>query len=158
MTHNAHPVYCFIRTASAFCEWCEHPKNTDAQELRVEAMRQISGLYAAALELPVCELPDTGHEADVIPSAFKNQIFKSFGALPVNYYREVFDPSLDNDDPPSIGDVADDLTDMYCDVLSGLSLFERGHETDALWHWRFTFDAHWGRHATSALHALHCCG
>ncbi len=54
-----------------------------------------------------------------------------------------------------VGDVADDISDIYIDVRRGLDLFDRGLESDALWVWVFNFHIHWGKHATSAIRALH---
>ncbi|MNT90328.1 hypothetical protein D3C72_2312100 [compost metagenome] len=57
-----------------------------------------------------------------------------------------------------MGDLGDDLMDAYQDIRAGLLLFDEGRARDALWHWSFMHRVHWGRHATSALHALHCMG
>ena len=49
---------------------------------------------------------------------------------------------------------ADDLADIYRDLKEGLELYEAGHVAEALWEWSQSFNTHWGRHASSALHAL----
>jgi len=56
---------------------------------------------------------------------------------------------------PVCGDIADDFSDIYQDVKSGLLAYELGRKSQAVWHWRFTWGIHWGEHATSALRALH---
>jgi hypothetical protein len=57
-------------------------------------------------------------------------------------------------DEPCIGDLQDDLLDIHADLTRGLWLSDKGHWHAALWEWRMHFDAHWGRHAAAALHAL----
>jgi hypothetical protein len=51
-------------------------------------------------------------------------------------------------------DLADDLADIWRDVKSGLLLYRSENPAAASWEWRFHFKAHWGRHATGAMHAL----
>ncbi|QIL80588.1 DUF5063 domain-containing protein [Diaphorobacter sp. HDW4A] len=154
MTTSPTAVATFTDNARSFCAWCEAPKGTDQELLRHEALQQIARVYSAALDLPAVEAPEHFPDPEDIPKAFKQKLFKSFGALPVNYYRVLFNTSVECDDEPVIGDVADDLTDMYCDIRDGLSMLDQGEETGAIWHWRFTFHMHWGRHATEALRAL----
>jgi hypothetical protein len=67
----------------------------------------------------------------------------------------VFDPIEVPASESVTGDLADDLMDIYCD-LKGLRYCDDGHTFQAVFHWSFTFAVHWGRHATSALRALHC--
>jgi hypothetical protein len=122
-----------------------------------EATRHLARLYAAALELPDVGFTDHPDPPD-LPKADWDAMFKSFGALPFNYYWEVYDPAIEDSDEPVVGDVADDLADLYSDLIKGLWLLGRGHKMAAVWHWKFTFGCHWGRHAVSALRALHCHG
>ena len=72
------------------------------------------------------------------------------------YYREFFDPNPSLEDEAVMGDVGDDLLDIYRDVKAGLVLMDQRKRVDALWHWAFLHRIHWGRHAVGALFALHC--
>jgi Domain of unknown function (DUF5063) len=144
----------FASLARDYCSWCEGPRSPDPEQLLREATRHVARLYAAALELPVVEFSDHPDRPAMGQDAW-NVMFKSFGSFPFNYYREVFDPSIEDSDEPVVGDVADDLTDIYSDLTEGLWLLDHGHALAAVWTWKFTFDAHWGRHAVSALRALH---
>lgn len=47
------------------------------------------------------------------------------------------------------GSLADDLTDIYCELKSGLALYSRSPEL-ALRAWVCGFDRHWGRHLVDA--------
>jgi Domain of unknown function (DUF5063) len=64
------------------------------------------------------------------------------------------DPTLREE--PVMSDVGDDLLDTYHDIRRGLLLFDAQQADEALWHWSFLHQIHWGRHAVGALFALHC--
>jgi hypothetical protein len=83
-------------------------------------------------------------------------VYRRFAALPVGKYSEIFDPSDVPAGEPVVGDVADDLADVYRDLIQGVRLEAAGRPRDALWQWLMNFHIHWGRHAVSALRALHC--
>ncbi|MFP2958269.1 DUF5063 domain-containing protein [Myxococcus sp. 1LA] len=55
----------------------------------------------------------------------------------------------------STGDAIDDLTDIAMDLQDVLFRWENTSEADALWHLRFGFEAHWGRHLRSLQLYLH---
>lgn len=48
----------------------------------------------------------------------------------------------------------DGAVDIYGDLAEGLAIFDAGRSDEALWSWRFSFGAHWGRHAVEALTAI----
>ncbi|HET9267229.1 MAG TPA: DUF5063 domain-containing protein [Vicinamibacterales bacterium] len=58
-------------------------------------------------------------------------------------------------EPPIVGHLADDISEVFADIRKALVLFDRGHVEAALWEWTFGFQTHWGRHAVSAIRALH---
>jgi len=52
------------------------------------------------------------------------------------------------------GSLADDLTDIYCELKHGLRLFEESPE-QALEIWRHGFRVHWGQHLVDASRHLY---
>ena len=78
------------------------------------------------------------------------------GRLPFEFYGEVFDPLPVPPEEPVVGSLADDLCDIYRDVVTGLRAYEAGLRAHAVWEWGFGFRHHWGEHATGAIRALHC--
>jgi hypothetical protein len=80
--------------------------------------------------------------------------------IPIDAYSVVFDPfenaSLDEDNPPKavVATIADDLGDIYNDLMEGLVLHRAGQSQNALWQWRFPYYAHWGRHLSHAQTAI----
>jgi hypothetical protein len=59
-------------------------------------------------------------------------------------------------DKPVTASLADDIADIYRDVVSGLRHYRAGHRDEAVWQWTFTLQSHWGGHITGAIRALHC--
>ena len=54
-----------------------------------------------------------------------------------------------------IGDPIDDLADITQDVQEFLDRWDRTSPEDALWHFRSSFEFHWGRHLRSLQVYLH---
>jgi hypothetical protein len=142
----------FAETARSFCSWCEA---ADADRSDVMAAFWLSQLHSCALLLPETEI-DSAAAAPDVPDELRALARVNLSRFDGRYYRVVFDPdpTLD-DEEPVMGDLGDDLRDIYKDVRRGLLRFDSGHVNDAVWEWRFNHIVHWGHHATSALYALH---
>jgi hypothetical protein len=121
------------------------------------ALRRVVALYAAALELPQpwSERVSNRREWDVDLSSRLLAVRERAAAIPLQHYSEIFSPLVPADEP-MVGDLADDLVNIYRDVATGLHLFDGGRTDDALWQWGFNFQLQWGEHASSAIRALHC--
>jgi hypothetical protein len=155
---SSHPVEIdqFAELARAFLAWCDssHEGKT-AQLFHHQALQQLSGVYSAALSLPGVEGREAPDPPRISPEK-RSALAKSLAALPLQYYWEIFTPSdLDGDKEPVCGDLFDDFIDIYADLSEGLWLYDRQHLEMAVFTWRLMFGAHWGRHAVSAMHALH---
>jgi hypothetical protein len=143
----------FADLARGYCGWCEghsFKPNPEAQ-----ASRWLSRLYASALSLPPRECENENGPPD-LPAAELAQAESNLAPFMGWYYRECFDPHPYLNDEPVMGDVGDDLLDVYKDIKRGLVLFEAGDINDSLWYWSFLHKIHWGRHAVGGLFALHC--
>ncbi len=144
----------FAELAEDYCKWAEGPASAPSKEHFI-ATNYVAKLYLAGLELPMTEAEDD-LDAPNVPDDEYKKIFKRFGALPFQYYWEIFDPVVEKPEEPVTGDVCDDLADIYRDLKVGLKYWDKGQHQNAVFHWKTSFGFHWGRHATSALHALHC--
>lgn len=52
----------------------------------------------------------------------------------------------------------DDLTDIYADLKQGLDHYARGDSDNiahAVWHWRYSYESHWGDHLFQAMKTVH---
>jgi hypothetical protein len=108
----------------------------------------LARVYITALELPEVEPTDRKTEIQSIDAP--NVSFDE-----VDAYWEVFHPYEQGE--PLHGSLADDVLDIYRDVKAGLLMYELGTQddiTEAVWHWRFHFEVHWGFHLVDALRAI----
>ena len=146
----------FAARARAFVQWCESPHaGKSAGQMQFEALQQLAETYAAALRLPKVDFMPSP-EPPSRDGAKTKKLAHHLQPLPFQYYREMFTPTDLNENGQGVdGDLLDDFLDIHGDLSQGLWLYERGHCEAAVFLWRFAFAAHWGRHAVSAMHALH---
>lgn len=147
-------VVNFYNIAKTYCIWAEG-ESEEADELYT-AMKLVSSLYQQALILPSADPDDDEIEVIKITKSETINIYQRFGSLPFQYYQEIFHPVSEQTEDPVIGDLADDLMDIYIDLKEGVLLYEKNKPTNAVFQWTTTFGFHWGRHAVSALKAMHC--
>ena len=147
------PVTEFAELARGYCTWCEGQSLGSDPEL--QAARWLARLYAAALVLPQAE-PENEDRLPDVPAAESARARSNLAPFLGWYYRKCFDPDPLQNEAPGMGDLGDDLLDIYKDIKEGLVLFDTGEANEALWHWSFLHKIHWGRHAVGGLFALHC--
>lgn len=147
----------FVREAAHFEQWARHGTDQGDAAARA-ALLHITRLYLAALELPPApdDAPDSDREPDRVSDEDWQAVLAACARLPFDQYGEVFDPLLMPPEAPVIASLADDIADIYRDVVSGLREYRTGRHTQAVWEWTFLLHAHWGEHATGAIRALHC--
>jgi hypothetical protein len=146
----------FSHEARRFVAWADGSASDETLKAPV-ALRRVVALYAAALELPQPWSEGVTAEPGPGPALTEgmNSVRLRAMAIPLQHYSEIFSPLVPPEEP-EVGDLADDLVDIYRDVAVGLSLYDAGSAEDAIWHWGFNFQIHWGKHASSAIRALHC--
>ncbi len=143
----------FVKAVKEFCSWAESEPCGEEKEVKT-AITLLANLYSKALPITI-GTPNFDIDAKRISNERWKEILTRFGSFPFKYYRVVFDPSHIDTEEPVVGDIADDMADIYRDLSAGLSLYESGHKVEAVWEWKQNFNSHWGRHVTSALYALH---
>ena len=171
-------VALFVETALSFCDLLEAKSHFSKEQFLRQVLIGTVALYSAGLELPDVEL-DAGfkplgswfeeHRGLPISEQIKqnpriqersrlkqmvreNIVLSLGGELP---YQKVFEPFQDHESVTTT--ISDDLEDIYCDVKEGLLAMEgsKGVTGSTVWEWKFGLESHWGRHAVSALSALH---
>jgi hypothetical protein len=147
----------FSAEARRFVEWADG--TSDAGPLTAPvALRRVVAVYAAALALPQPwseNVSPCSEEQAVDMAASLAAVRLRASAIPLQHYSEIYSPLVPQDEPV-VGDLADDLVDIYKHLARGLMLHAAGLPDDALWEWGFNFQMHWGEHASSAIRALHC--
>lgn len=154
---NAHSeaVDVFAVRARAFVAWCNSDHaGKNAAQIQRESLAQLSRLYAAALDLPDVDFVPAPDPPEHSQQA-RERLAANLRPLPFQYYWEVFTPTDHADQTPACGDLFDDFLDIVGDLSDGLWLYDAEHHAAAAFAWAQMFDAHWGRHAVSAMRALH---
>jgi hypothetical protein len=147
-------IEAFADLANAYCKWAEGETAAPKEE-QYRATLHVAKLYLAGLELPITE-PIGDLEIRQVTNEDYKRIHKRFATLPFQYYWELFNPLTETPEEPVMGDICDDLADMYRDLKNGLFYWDKGERQNAVFQWKTSFGFHWGRHATSALRVLHC--
>jgi hypothetical protein len=166
MSIRQHPdVLQFHRAAERFCRLLES-QPADANQWVEDILAALARLYACGHALPAFgmrdEAPDIRERFDVGDEEWQrvySLVHEVLGGQ--SAYWAYFDPSEppDSGDEPVLGDLGDDLADIYRDIKPGLRGWEAGPEAilaDIVFDWKFPlFGSHWGVHAVSAMRALH---
>ena len=66
------------------------------------------------------------------------------------YYPDTA-PGDPNADKSSLGDAIDDLCDIARDLAEAIWLYENVSEAEAKWHFKFSYEIHWGEHLAKLL-------
>jgi hypothetical protein len=146
----------FATEAAVFQQWARDGTDSGAQAAR-QALIRITRLYLSALDLPPAWSEELADQPDVerVGDEEWRIVFAAAARLPLSAYGEVFDPTVTPPEEPVIGNLADDIADIYRDVVSGLRAYQAGRRAAAVWEWGFGLRIHWGEHATGAIRALH---
>ncbi|MGA8099735.1 MAG: DUF5063 domain-containing protein [Candidatus Cybelea sp.] len=147
----------FASQAERYVRWLDRVVTDEVSVVDMRELHELLGeLQAAGARLPAVA---PGEEAD------RETQYKRVGArdvrpkLPIDPYSVVFNPleydSREVNPPkPVMATLADDLGDIYADLMEGLALYREGQCQNAMWHWRFLYYAHWGRHLSHAQSAI----
>ena len=145
-------VLAFVETCKRFIALCEDDPRDEA--VRLPALRAAMGdLLARVAALP--EVPDHCEDSyGRSDDELRARIGPKYRTL--GFYNEVLNPSGVGEAPDfAIGDAIDDLIDTVRELRGGLSIWDDGRRTEAVGHWRLTFDIHWSEHVVRGLRAIH---
>jgi len=140
-----------VQVARNYCELIEASSPAEEKWLsRVAAL--LPRIHAA-----VAELGEDPLNGDHVMSADLDARFELYTHLrellgELDGYWMEFDASHDNQ--CMSGSLADDLTDIYCELKHGLGLVE-GQPSEAVEGWRRGFKVHWGQHLVDAERHLY---
>ena len=137
--------------ATAFCNLIEKVEIADAGWLKKMSLL-LPRLHAAITALGTDDVRNDTYMIPDLDARF--ELFANLRELLGNrdsYWME-FDPA--HDDQGKSGSLADDLTDIYCELKHGLKLADQ--EPDLAYHgWRSGFTMHWGKHLLDAERHLY---
>ena len=132
----------FYNIARSFCLKIETTPKFEISNCR-EILLLLSKLYNEALQLPDVEpLNDVKFDVERIRVSFEE----------LDIYWEIYNPY--ECDEPVCGSLSDDFGDIYVDLKTGVTLYEKGYVNDAVWNWKWSFENHWSYHLVDAMRAL----
>jgi hypothetical protein len=147
----------FAQKVRDFRLWAENPSE-GADGCR-EALAQLIGLYSSALELaPFWDnsLSEDWKDLETDEEEVNRIVSTISRNLPIQIYWLIFDPHAQPPEEPLATSFSDEIGEIYRDVVEGLLAYESGAARQALFQWGESFHTHWGRHAVSAMNAIHC--
>ena len=128
-----------------FLSLCDSSQDFEKSKLEV-LLQNLSTLQSHVLQIDLGTLQGTRDsvESEAGDSQLQEKISASFPEL--GLYQVLSSTNLNNDADVFTGDAIDDLLDIYGDISTGLVYWKSGNIDEALWHWRFSYDTHWGKH------------
>jgi hypothetical protein len=117
-------IASFAEVARGYCTWCEG--DSLGPDPESQAAGWLARLYAGALVLPDRDAENSEGLPD-LPQPHADRAKANLAPFQGWYYREFFDPHPHLTDESCMGDVGDDLLDIYRDVRAGLVSFVSGH-------------------------------
>lgn len=144
----------FQRCAEAYCSLIEDETPGECRRFAERCLRLILDLFSQALELPDAH---SSHTPSGVSAAQYSGIAESlrcrFGSR--DLFLVVFDPWKSSAPEAIHGSLSDGLADIWRDLKNGIFLASAGNLEGAVWHWRFSFEYHWGpNHAAPMIRPL----
>lgn len=149
----------FLATAKSFCNFIETSTLT-GKEFLIASQDLLLELYRTAKKLTDAGVADSNKEIELPEEEYK-KILRSIGQRqPFQYYWIPIDPIIEDDYEyqEGVGDVTDDVGEIYRRLKSGLLLLESDLTDDkinAVWQFKFDAESSWNDHCINALHATH---
>jgi len=150
----------FISAAESFCALLEAHAQYRAGAFIRAVQEALAVLYSAALRLRMVEPSTTDDAPETLTTDQESELSRALSETmsPYHIHWFVFDPVAQVPDEPVAGHLPSDLSEIYRDVRNSCSSWvssDPGTYRDALWEMHFGFMSHWGRHAVTALAAMH---
>jgi hypothetical protein len=145
---NGEDLSAFTAAAREFIDWVDRGRVADMSSLHS---------LLARLQAVAAKLPDVSSEEEVAEPADERpayaDVVRRLAGLPLDGYAVIFN-ALEVPPDSVTASLADDLADIYLDLLDGFRYFDAAQVREAVWQWRFAYYSHWGRHAIHAQTAL----
>ena len=143
-------IEAFIENVRTYCELIESEKH-DVVAIRQTLLALMQGvpylITNGADDSGDVEFPRRGYDGWTKDVA-------RLADLPLQYYRMVCDPLDITDESTVVGDLCDDLADIYGELWYGFQTHDAGATIHAVNHWRDSYRDHWVHHTVGAVFAI----
>jgi len=152
----------FQQFIEACRDYCTLLENRTKSSSLLQVQKALLNLYSKGLNLQTIDLvsnEDFQEKADNdLFESVKQQTAELIGKQ--QYYRSIFDPTENvfGSEKPVIGDLLDDIMDIYKDLKHQLMIFDLNTEDSmesAIWSMKSDFWFHWSHHAIDAMRTIH---
>ena len=94
-------------------------------------------------------------EADPPETDYQSLYQRADASFPTLGYYTHIAPDEDVSAKPGLADAIDDLADIARDLSDVIWHLDQGRAANAIWHFRFTYEVHWGMHLQGLRGYLH---
>ena len=156
---DSQPVTVFIKTASKYCLLLENMDKRKPLHILQEAYFLLPQLCLSAMRLPDIKRT-SNYSTSRISDENWQTMFNSLREYFSNYdqYQGICDPYDRSDTEVMKMSLSDDLCEIFENIKPGLDEWEKVTTTekrDIIWEWKFSYENHWGDHATRTFRALY---
>jgi len=152
------PVLDFVEAAKCFCLLIETQQSNNPKEFLELLHKQLLTLYKTGIDLPGIFI-ENEVEFDIDLPKYQMQAIIKFISkrVPFSYYSTVLNPFEIDAAKTAIGDLTDDLGDIYLDLKRTLMKYDNestAARRNTLWQFKFDFDNHWQEHCIDAIQII----
>jgi len=152
------PVLDFVEAAKGFCLLIETQQNDNPKEFLEILHKQLLTLYNTGIDLPDIFIENDVDFGIDVPKDQMQAIRKFISErVPFSHYWTVLDPFEMDVAKTGMGDVTDDLGDIYLNLKRTLMKYDNESTAvkgNALWQFKFDFDNHWQEHCINAIQII----
>jgi hypothetical protein len=156
---NRKEVKEYLDSAKLYCQFIESTQQISPIEFLKEVRLLLLRLYQNGLSFPLYTGDYNVDADDLLGEEYFTLLKQIQDKLGNNYfYSHIYDPSDLNDNEIVIGDLSDDLGDIYRNLKRALLNLDSDSaiiKGEGLWSLHLLYRSHYGEHIIYSLYAIH---
>ena len=147
----------YLSLARKYCDSYESASIGDQRHFLSHIQGLLLEIYSQGRLLPETNASERDFDSlfERVDKAVQGMIAEK---VPFSYYWQVLEPFSIDESPLELGDLLDDLGDIYIDLKRAILLYDLkldGAKQEAYWKFKFDFDYHLADHLMDAMKAIH---
>lgn len=147
----------YLSLARRYCSACEFSFPGDQRQFISHVQRLLLEIYLHGRLLP--ETSPSSTDFDRLLERNGKEVQDMIAPkVPFSLYWQVMEPFSVDKPTPVLGDLLDDLGDIYTDLKRAILLYDSNQDEavlDVYWMLKFDFDHHLADHSMNAMKAIH---